>query len=49
MNAAGDISWQYVNRASDGRNYITSWVRYVETARAQRAAEIAAANCSEAA
>lgn len=47
MNAVGDISWQYVNRASDGRNYITSWVRYINDTQAQRAADLAAATCSD--
>lgn len=45
MNTSGDVTWQYVNRADDGRNYFVSWVRYVDNAQVQHVAEIAASEC----
>lgn len=46
MNTVGDVAWQFVNRANNGKVFVVSWVRYIEKARARRAAEIAAEKCS---
>ena len=39
MNTAGDITWQYINRANDGRVYTVHWSRYIEKSRALEAAK----------
>ena len=46
MNQAGEITWQYINRAEeDGRVYIVDWARYLKRSRAQEAVALAAENC----
>ena len=47
MNKAGDITWQYINRASDGRVYTVHWSRYIEKSSAHEAAK-AAEHCKAA-
>lgn len=46
MNKAGDISWQYVNRAGDGRNYVVNWSRYLDAALAEKTAALAKQKCA---
>ncbi len=47
MNASGEVTWQYVNRASDGRNYVVNWSRYINGDMAQTAAALAAGQCDK--
>ena len=46
MNKAGDIAWQYVNRARDGRVYVVNWSRYIDAEAARKTAALAADQCS---
>ena len=46
MNKAGDISWQYINRAGDGRNYVVNWSRYIDAELAKKTAALAKQNCT---
>lgn len=47
MNTAGDIIWEYVNRASDGQVYLVNWSRMVRPELgAKIAAAVAKAGCS---
>ena len=47
VNTAGDIPWEYVNRASDGQVYMVNWSRMVRPDHgAAIAAAVAEAGCS---
>jgi len=46
MNAEGEITWRFVNRASDGRNYVVNWSRYLDKAQAVHTAQLAEQSCS---
>ncbi len=46
MNTEGEITWRFVNRASDGRNYIVNWSRYLDKAQAIHTAQLAEQSCS---
>ena len=46
MNAAGDLTWQYINRAGDGRNYVVNWSRYLDKTEGVQAAQRATQSCS---
>lgn len=47
MNAAGDITWQYINRATDGRVYLVRWSRYMDKILAHHTVETAAEKCGD--
>ena len=46
MSAAGDLTWQYVNRASDGRLYVVNWSRYIDAELADKTAALAKQKCT---
>ncbi|MEZ5921047.1 MAG: arylsulfotransferase family protein [Parvularculaceae bacterium] len=46
MNAAGDVVWRYINRASDGSIYALLWSRYLEPTFAEKFVKtVQAAQC----